>query len=76
MIWETNARVIVKLTNLEEGGRLKAHQYWPNAGTKKYGGITVTLNETHEEPTYILRRLTIKMVQHDYNMFFASMTLC
>lgn len=62
MIWETNVRVVVKLTNLEEGGRIKAHQYWPNAGTKKYGGVTVTLSETVELSTFIIRRLVVKMV--------------
>lgn len=29
MVWEQNARIIVTVTQLQEGGRIKCHKYWP-----------------------------------------------
>jgi len=59
MCWEQNIHIIVMLTNLEEGGKVKAHQYWPKFGTKQFGSWSVTLSSTRETETYIVRTLEL-----------------
>jgi len=59
MCWEQNVNIIVMLTNLEEGGRVKAHQYWPKFGTKQFGSWFVTLNSSRETEAYIVRILEL-----------------
>jgi len=63
MCWEQNVCVLIMLTNLEEGGKVKAHQYWPKAGSKQYGMWTVALlsNTASEDQAYVLRTLELKM---------------
>jgi netrin-G3 ligand len=61
MVWEQNSHIIVMLTKLEEDGRLKCHQYWPETETQYYDDICVTpLKEVQILPDYIIRKFTIK----------------
>jgi len=59
MVWENGCTIIVMLTDLEEGGSEKCHQYWPERRNSKkrpasemeehqYGPLTVT-NVSEEE---------------------------
>jgi protein tyrosine phosphatase len=59
MCWEQNVNIIVMLTNLEEGGRVKAHQYWPKFGSKQIGSWLVSLSSVRETEAYIVRTLEI-----------------
>ncbi|XP_068670555.1 receptor-type tyrosine-protein phosphatase F-like [Montipora foliosa] len=59
MIWEQMSSVIVMLTKLEERGRRKCDQYWPERGTKNYGPIQVKLKETLNMSHYTLRKFVI-----------------
>lgn len=59
MIWEQMSSVIVMLTKLEERGRRKCDQYWPERGMKNYGPIQVTLKETLNMSHYTLRKFII-----------------
>ncbi|XP_044179415.1 receptor-type tyrosine-protein phosphatase F-like isoform X8 [Acropora millepora] len=59
MIWEQMSSVIVMLTKLEERGRRKCDQYWPERGTKSHGQIQVTLKETLNMSHYTLRKFII-----------------
>ncbi|XP_078575862.1 uncharacterized protein LOC144861738 isoform X2 [Branchiostoma floridae x Branchiostoma japonicum] len=43
MIWDTKAKNIVMVTNLQENNKQKCTQYWPDSGKKIYGDIDVTL---------------------------------
>lgn len=54
MIWENNVEIIVMLTNLVEGGRLKCDRYWPddNEETKDYGPIRITVSSNSPELEY------------------------
>eukprot|EP00058_Branchiostoma_floridae_P025608 XP_002611098.1 hypothetical protein BRAFLDRAFT_206063 [Branchiostoma floridae] len=68
MIWETGSTAIVMVTNLEEKGKKKCSQYWPDSGEQLYaadsedGGITVTLAETVPMVDYVTRVLLIRKV--------------
>jgi len=59
MCWEQNVHIIVMLTNLEEGGRIKAHQYWPNFGTKQFGSWFINLQSVRETEAYVIRTLEL-----------------
>ncbi|XP_012554371.2 receptor-type tyrosine-protein phosphatase delta isoform X1 [Hydra vulgaris] len=41
LCWEQNVQVIVMVTKLEERGRSKCEQYWPDHGSEIYGSIRV-----------------------------------
>eukprot|EP00118_Oscarella_pearsei_P023283 m.275784 g.275784 ORF g.275784 m.275784 type:complete len:1931 (+) comp40604_c0_seq9:2253-8045(+) len=45
MIWQEKVPTIVMVTNLEEKGKSKCVQYWPDAGTKECGKLRVTLRQ-------------------------------
>lgn len=47
------------MTNLEEKGRLKCHQYWPSEGAESYGEIKVTLVQTVELSEFTIRTMTL-----------------
>ncbi|XP_022799392.1 receptor-type tyrosine-protein phosphatase S-like, partial [Stylophora pistillata] len=49
----------LNVTNLEEKGRLKCHQYWPSEGTESYGDIKVTLVQTVELSEFTIRTMTL-----------------
>ncbi|XP_065197878.1 mucin-3B-like isoform X2 [Sycon ciliatum] len=59
MVWENNVRAVAMLTNLEEKGRLKCHQYWPPSGSVVYGPLTVTLMDTMTLADFIVRTFEI-----------------
>ncbi|XP_062509242.1 receptor-type tyrosine-protein phosphatase F-like isoform X2 [Corticium candelabrum] len=61
MLWEQNSYVIVMLTKLEESGRLKCHQYWPESETQYYDDICVTpLKAVTDLPDYTVRKFSVK----------------
>nr|XP_058941236.1 receptor-type tyrosine-protein phosphatase delta-like [Pocillopora verrucosa] len=60
MIWEQDSKIIVMVTNLEERGRIKCHQYWPSEGGKAYGDIQVTLMQIVELSDFTIRTFTLK----------------
>lgn len=45
MVWEQNVHIIVMLTRLCEGGRVKADRYWPTRRPKRFGDIVVRLDK-------------------------------
>ncbi len=48
MVWAHGCRVIIMCTNLVEGGKVKASQYWPNPGAAPYTyGALVVENVKH-----------------------------
>ncbi|XP_048587479.1 hemicentin-2 isoform X1 [Nematostella vectensis] len=60
MVWEQNSRVIVMVTNCEERGRIKCHQYWPSSGSQNYGVIHVNMMSTVELSDYTIRSFGVK----------------
>jgi len=59
MCWEQNVQIIVMLTNLEESGKVKAHQYWPKMGYKQYGEYGVTLQSQQDCEGFVIRTFEI-----------------
>ena len=60
LIWETNTLLLIMLTNCEEKGRAKCHQYWPlKPDEPMHIGVWLILNLTAEEvfPDYIIRTI-------------------
>ena len=49
-----------QVTNVEERGRVKCHQYWPTKGGEAYGDIQVTLTQTVELSDFTVRTLCLK----------------
>ena len=62
MVWEQRSATIVMLTKLEERGRVKCDQYWPSRGTECYGVMSVTLTDTQELATYVVRTFQLQRV--------------
>ncbi|XP_065198561.1 receptor-type tyrosine-protein phosphatase alpha-like [Sycon ciliatum] len=59
MIWETKARTIAMVTNLEEGDKLKCNQYWPTQGGIIYGNLVVTLTGTLSQSHHVIRTFQV-----------------
>ena len=62
MVWEQRSATVVMLTRLEERGRIKCDQYWPSRGTDNYGVMSVTLTDTQELATYVVRTFQLQRV--------------
>jgi len=62
MVWEFEVQTIVMLTNLEEKGRVKCHQYWPDDKVTIPGTVRVMLQETLELADYTVRTFSLKRV--------------
>jgi len=60
MVWEQRSSTIVMLTRLEERARVKCDQYWPTRGTETYGVMCVTLTDTQELATYVIRTFQLQ----------------
>ncbi|XP_040571795.1 tyrosine-protein phosphatase Lar isoform X1 [Lepeophtheirus salmonis] len=71
MVWEQRSSTIVMLTKLEERARLKCDQYWPTRGTESYGVMSVTLTDTQELATYVIRTFQLQRVS-SLNMGFTD----
>ncbi|EDO43854.1 predicted protein, partial [Nematostella vectensis] len=65
MVWEQGSAIIVMLTQLEERGRRKCDQYWPDRGTRNYGALRVTANETFHMSYYVLRTFLVSHMQEE-----------
>ncbi|KAK3736163.1 hypothetical protein QZH41_015550 [Actinostola sp. cb2023] len=65
MIWEQGTATIVMLTQLEERGRRKCDQYWPDRGTQTYGVMRVTASESSHMSYYNLRTFILSHKQEE-----------
>lgn len=65
MIWENNSTAIVMITQIEEAGRVKCGQYWPNSGTETYGQFQVTHVSSEDRPSHTLRTFQLSRNESD-----------
>lgn len=68
MIWEQEVNLVVMLTRLEEGDRIKAHRYWPTMEKlyKSYKGqfqVTILSEKVLVEEQIVVRRFALKDVR-------------
>ncbi|ELU04626.1 hypothetical protein CAPTEDRAFT_173573 [Capitella teleta] len=59
MAWEQNSHRIIMVANLVEDGRHKCEQYWPEAGKKSYGSMTVESMDSEQYADFVVRTFTI-----------------
>ena len=59
MVWENNSATIVMLTQEREGGRVRCHKYWPEAGAEKYGVFQVIAHSVSQYTDYLLREFNV-----------------
>ena len=72
MVWQERSSSIVMITNLEEGGKAKCQQYWPDAGTLKCGPFNITITDQQILADYTIRRFTVKVgVHRQYGMYMS-----
>lgn len=61
MIWHTGARVVVMVTRLVEGGRVKVAQYWPEKEPMFKGGLEIYLKKEKVKMDFVVRTLGIRL---------------
>lgn len=60
MIWQQQSRQIAMMTTLEEGGRIKCVQYWPEGDdTLEYNELSITCRETEAMGDFATVRMLV-----------------
>ena len=49
------------ITNLEEGGKTKCQQYWPDSGSKSFGPFLVSVTDQQILADYTIRSLYLEV---------------
>ncbi|XP_078353190.1 receptor-type tyrosine-protein phosphatase S-like [Oculina patagonica] len=60
-VWDQGVCVIVMVTNIVEGGRIKCLKYWPSASPEMYGPVLVSPGDEEELADYVVRKFSIQM---------------
>ena len=61
-MWQERAPSIVMITNLEERGKTKCQQYWPDSHTKNFGPFEVSITKEQILADYTIRNLTVQVL--------------
>ena len=61
LVWQERAPSIVMITNIEEGGKTKCQQYWPDSKTKNFGPFKVSMVDERILADYAIRILTVQV---------------
>ena len=61
MVWHEKASSIVMLTKLQEGGKLKCEQYWPESNTQSFGPFHLTITDHEILPDYTKHTLMVEV---------------
>ena len=61
LVWQERAPSIVMITNLEEGGKTKCQQYWPDSRTRNFGPFQVSIVDERILADYTIRILTVQV---------------
>nr|KAI8754701.1 receptor-type tyrosine-protein phosphatase alpha-like [Biomphalaria glabrata] len=72
MLWEQKVDVVVMLTDLVEGTKVKCEKYWPDSDKMQFGYIKVKLGSTQVFADYTIRKLELSKkgeVGHIFTQF-------
>ena len=61
LVWQERAPTIVMITNLEEGKKIKCHQYWPDKDSVKFGPFEVSIIDRQTVADYTIRTLMLQV---------------
>ena len=61
LVWQEKPPIIVMVTNLKEGNRIKCQQYWPESGRCEYGPFEVSITDYQVYADYIVRELIVNV---------------
>ena len=61
LVWQERAHSIVMITNLEEGGKNKCQQYWPDSRTRNFGPFQVSMVDEWILAHYTIRILIVQV---------------
>ena len=62
MVWQERSQTIVMLANVVEGGYVKCHKYWPEAGTLSFGPFIVTITGQQILADYTTREFSVQVL--------------
>ena len=63
LIWQEHPPIIVMVTNVMEGNRIKCQQYWPESGKQQFGPFHVTITDQQIFADYTIRTLSVSVNQ-------------
>ena len=61
LIWQEHPPIIVMVTNIMEGNRIKCQQYWPDSGKKQFGPFRVMITDQQIFADYTIRTLSVSV---------------
>ena len=61
LVWQEKPPIIVLVTNLKEGNKVKCQQYWPEAGTNEFGPFKVIITDQQAFADYVIRVFTVSV---------------
>ena len=61
LIWQEHPPIIVMVTNVKEGNRIKCQQYWPDSGQESYGPFQVIITDQQVYADYTVRTLSVSV---------------
>ena len=63
LIWQERPPIIVMVTNVMEGNRIKCQQYWPESGKQQFGPFHITITDQKIFADYTIRTLSVLVNQ-------------
>ena len=76
LVWQEKTPSIVMITNLEEGGKTKCEQYWPDSGSKSFGPFRVSVTDQQILADYTIRSLYLEVCMYVSRGMHACVCMC
>jgi len=73
MLWEHNSTIVVMLTKLQEMGREKCYQYWPDTRSARYQYFVVDPHAEYVMPEYTLREFKVTDARVSKSSFVSAL---
>ena len=64
LVWQEKPPIIVMVTNLKEGNRIKCQQYWPESGRCQIGPFEVSITDHQVYADYTVRKLIVTVREY------------